>query len=116
MADRLEIARRNPPRLDARSGVPVDSAARCSGASFARPFELDPAHEEVRQRGSDEKFRHRAGRATSVPYRPGRDLSPFRFAIPVRQIDPPDRSARSVGRIAKDEDIGLPVEDLFRNR
>jgi hypothetical protein len=42
--------------------------------------------------------------------------SPFRFAIPVRQIDPPDRSARSVGRIAKDEDIGLPVEDLFRNR
>jgi len=53
--------------------------------------------EEVRQRGSHKQFRHPDGRATTVPFHPGRDISP----ILLRQIA---------------KDIGLPVEELLRNR
>ena len=52
---------------------------------------------EVRQRGSHKQFRHPDGRATTVPFHTGRDISP----ILLRQI------AR---------DIGLTVEDLLRHR
>ena len=38
--------------------------------------------EEVRQRGSHKQYRHADGRCTTVPYHPGRDLSP----ILLRQI------------------------------
>ena len=37
---------------------------------------------EVRQRGSHRHFRHKDGRATTVPVHPGRDISP----ILLRQI------------------------------
>jgi len=37
---------------------------------------------EVRQRGSHKQYRHADGRCTTVPYHPGRDLSP----ILLRQI------------------------------
>ena len=33
--------------------------------------------EEVRQRGSHKQYRHPDGRCTTVPYHPGRDISPF---------------------------------------
>ncbi len=42
---------------------------------------------EVRQKGSHKQFRHSDGRATTVPFHPGRDISP----ILLRQI------ARDVG-------------------
>jgi predicted RNA binding protein YcfA (HicA-like mRNA interferase family) len=32
--------------------------------------------EEVRQRGSHKQFRHEDGRATTVPFHRGRDVSP----------------------------------------
>ncbi|NIM52623.1 MAG: addiction module toxin, HicA family [Gemmatimonadales bacterium] len=32
--------------------------------------------EEVRQRGSHKQFRHPDGRVTTVPFHPGRDVSP----------------------------------------
>ncbi len=38
--------------------------------------------EEVRQRGSHKQYRHADGRCTTVPYHPGRDISP----ILLRQI------------------------------
>jgi predicted RNA binding protein YcfA (HicA-like mRNA interferase family) len=31
---------------------------------------------EVRQRGSHKQFRHQDGRITTVPFHPGRDISP----------------------------------------
>ena len=52
---------------------------------------------EVRQRGSHKQYRHPDGRGTTVPFHPGRDISP----ILLRQI------AR---------DIGLPVEELLKHR
>jgi predicted RNA binding protein YcfA (HicA-like mRNA interferase family) len=52
---------------------------------------------EVRQRGSHIQYRHPDGRCTTVPYHPGRDLSP----ILLRQI------AR---------DIGLTVDELLVHR
>ena len=42
---------------------------------------------EVRQKGSHKQFRHADGRATTVPFHPGRDISP----ILLRQI------ARDIG-------------------
>ena len=33
--------------------------------------------EEVRQRGSHKQYRHSDGRCTTVPYHPGRDISPI---------------------------------------
>ena len=52
---------------------------------------------EVRQKGSHKQFRHADGRSTTVPFHPGRDLSP----ILLRQIA---------------KDIGLTVEDLLKHR
>jgi predicted RNA binding protein YcfA (HicA-like mRNA interferase family) len=52
---------------------------------------------EVRQRGSHKQFRDGKGRATTVPYHRGRDISPV-----------------LVRRIA--EDIGLTVEEFLARR
>ncbi|MBX9904596.1 MAG: type II toxin-antitoxin system HicA family toxin [Burkholderiales bacterium] len=52
---------------------------------------------EVRQRGSHKQFRHPDGRATTVPFHTGRDLSP----ILVRQIA---------------KDIGLTTEQFIQHR
>jgi predicted RNA binding protein YcfA (HicA-like mRNA interferase family) len=52
---------------------------------------------EVRQKGSHKQFRHANGRSTTVPFHPGRDLSP----ILLRQIA---------------KDIGLTVEELLKHR
>ncbi|MBI4753107.1 type II toxin-antitoxin system HicA family toxin [Candidatus Desantisbacteria bacterium] len=49
---------------------------------------------EVRQRGSHKQYRHFDGRYTTVPFHPGRDISP----ILLRQIA---------------KDIGLTVEELI---
>jgi predicted RNA binding protein YcfA (HicA-like mRNA interferase family) len=49
---------------------------------------------EVRQRGSHKQYRHDDGRCTTVPFHPGRDISP----ILLRQIA---------------KDIGLTVEELI---
>ena len=46
---------------------------------------------EVRQKGSHKQFRHADGRATTVPFHPGRDISP----ILLRQI------ARDIGMTAE---------------
>ena len=53
--------------------------------------------EEVRQRGSHKQFRHPDGRATTVPFHEGRDISP----ILLRQIA---------------KDIDLTLEELLANR
>ena len=52
---------------------------------------------EVRQRGSHKQFRHRDGRATTVPVHAGRDISP----ILLRQIA---------------KDIGMTVDELLKHR
>lgn len=52
---------------------------------------------EVRQRGSHKQFRHPDGRATTVPFHAGRDISP----ILLRQIA---------------KDIGLNVQELLKHR
>lgn len=52
---------------------------------------------EVRQRGSHKQFLHPDGRGTTVPFHPGRDISPLLLR-----------------RIAKD--IGLTVEELLDQR
>lgn len=52
---------------------------------------------EVRQRGSHKQFRHLDGRATTVPFHAGRDISP----ILLRQIA---------------KDIGLTVDELLKHR
>jgi predicted RNA binding protein YcfA (HicA-like mRNA interferase family) len=52
---------------------------------------------EVRQRGSHKQFRHPDGRATTVPFHAGRDISP----ILLRQIA---------------KDIGLTVDQLLQHR
>ena len=49
---------------------------------------------QIRQRGSHKQFRHPDGRVTTVPYHPGRDVSP----ILLRQIC---------------KDIGLTLEEFF---
>jgi predicted RNA binding protein YcfA (HicA-like mRNA interferase family) len=49
---------------------------------------------EVRQRGSHKQYRHPDGRATTVPFHGGRDVSP----LLLRQIP---------------RDIGLTVDDLL---
>jgi predicted RNA binding protein YcfA (HicA-like mRNA interferase family) len=48
--------------------------------------------ELVRQRGSHQQYRHADGRGTTVPFHPGRDISP----ILLRQI------ARDVGLAAEE--------------
>jgi predicted RNA binding protein YcfA (HicA-like mRNA interferase family) len=52
---------------------------------------------EVRQRGSHKQFRHPDGRGTTVPFHPGRDISPI-----------------IVSQIAKD--IGSTIEDFLKHR
>ncbi|MDA8109593.1 MAG: type II toxin-antitoxin system HicA family toxin [Betaproteobacteria bacterium] len=52
---------------------------------------------EVRQRGSHKQFRHPDGRATTVPFHAGRDISP----ILLRQIA---------------KDVGLTVDELLKHR
>jgi len=47
---------------------------------------------EVRQRGSHKQYRHPNGRGTTVPFRAGRDISPFLL----RQI------AKDIGMNAQD--------------
>jgi len=50
--------------------------------------------EEVRQRGSHRQYRHPDGRGTTIPFHPGRDISPTLL--------------RKIAR-----DIGLRVEKLL---
>ena len=49
---------------------------------------------EVRQRGSHKQYRHANGRCTTVPFHPGRDISPFLL----RQIA---------------KDIGMTIQDFI---
>ena len=41
---------------------------------------------EVRQRGSHRQYRHPDGRGTTVPFHPGRDLSPALLRVIARDI------------------------------
>lgn len=50
---------------------------------------------EIRQRGSHKQYRHADGRATTIPFHKGKDISP----ILLRQIA---------------KDIGLTVEELIQ--
>ncbi|HEV2330116.1 MAG TPA: type II toxin-antitoxin system HicA family toxin [Verrucomicrobiae bacterium] len=52
---------------------------------------------EVRQRGSHRQFRHSDGRGTTVPFHPGRDISP----VLLRQIA---------------KDIGITPQEFVSNR
>jgi len=52
---------------------------------------------EVRQKGSHKQFRHEDGRATTVPFHKGRDISP-----------------RLLQQIAKD--IDLTIEEVLKSR
>jgi predicted RNA binding protein YcfA (HicA-like mRNA interferase family) len=52
---------------------------------------------DVRQRGSHKQFRDSAGRCTTVPFHPGRDIAPTLL----RQIA---------------KDIGLTVDELLKHR
>ncbi|MGH8121737.1 MAG: type II toxin-antitoxin system HicA family toxin [Rudaea sp.] len=52
------------------------------GLPVLKPHELVRCLErldfvEVRQKGSHKQFRHADGRATTVPFHPGRDISPI---------------------------------------
>jgi predicted RNA binding protein YcfA (HicA-like mRNA interferase family) len=57
---------------------------------------LELGFTEVRQRGSHKQFRHPDGRATTVPFHPGRDISPCLTRQIARDIgmDPKDFTAR----------------------
>ncbi len=52
---------------------------------------------EVRQKGSHKQFRHKDGRATTVPFHKGRDIAP-----------------RLLRQIASD--INLTIEEFLENR
>jgi len=52
---------------------------------------------EARQRGSHKQYRHPDGRSTTLPFHPGRDISP----ILLRQIA---------------KDIGLTIEEFMKHR
>ncbi len=52
---------------------------------------------EVRQKGSHKQFRHKDGRATTVPFHKGRDIAP-----------------RLLRQIASD--INLTIEEVLENR
>jgi predicted RNA binding protein YcfA (HicA-like mRNA interferase family) len=43
--------------------------------------------EEIRQRGSHKQYRHADGRCTTVPYHPGRDISPILLRQIVKDIN-----------------------------
>lgn len=49
---------------------------------------------EIRQRGSHKQFRHSDGRVTTVPFHPGRDISPTLL--------------RQIAR-----DVGLSIDELL---
>jgi predicted RNA binding protein YcfA (HicA-like mRNA interferase family) len=51
---------------------------------------------EVRQRGSHKQFRHADGRGTTVPFHPGRDITP----VLLRQIA---------------KDIGLSIDEFLNH-
>ena len=53
--------------------------------------------EEVRQRGAHKQFRHPDGRGTTVPFHPGRDVSPTLL--------------RQIAR-----DIGLSIDEFLESR
>lgn len=53
--------------------------------------------QEVRQRGSHKQYRHADGRATTVPFHKGRDISP----VLLRQIA---------------KDIGLTVDEFLKTK
>ncbi len=53
--------------------------------------------EEARQRGSHKQYRHPDGRGTTVPFHPGRDISP----VILRQIS---------------KDIGMTLPDFLTYR
>ena len=72
-------------------GVPVLKPREVTAILHALGFA------EVRQRGSHKQFRHRDGRATTVPIHAGRDISP----ILLRQIA---------------KDIGVTMDELLRHR
>jgi len=57
----------------------------------------DLGFQEVRQRGSHKQYRHPDGRCTTVPFHPGRDISP----ILLRQIV---------------KDISLTMDEFLRHR
>ena len=61
----------------------------------------DQGFVEVRQRGSHKQFRHTDGRATTVPFHQGRDISP----VLLRKI------ARDIGMTAE-ELLNEPDADL----
>lgn len=42
---------------------------------------------EVRQRGSHKQYRHSDGRATTLPFHPGRDISPILLRQIAKDID-----------------------------
>ena len=42
---------------------------------------------EARQRGSHKQYRHPDGRATTVPFHPGRDISPILLRQIAKDID-----------------------------
>ena len=52
---------------------------------------------EVRQRGSHKQYRHSDGRGTTVPFHPGRDISPFLL----RQIA---------------KDIGMTIQEFMSHK
>ncbi len=52
---------------------------------------------ELRQRGSHRQYRHPDGRGTTVPFHPGRDISP----ILLRQIA---------------KDVGVTIDELLMHR
>jgi len=52
---------------------------------------------EIRQRGSHKQYRHPDGRGTTVPFHPGRDISP----LLLRQIV---------------KDVGLTIEEFLSRR
>ncbi len=71
-------------------------------APVLRPKELAAILErlgfrEDRQRGSHKHYRHADGRGTTIPFHPGRDISP----ILLKQIA---------------KEIGLTVDELTRDR
>jgi predicted RNA binding protein YcfA (HicA-like mRNA interferase family) len=53
--------------------------------------------QEIRQKGSHKQYRHPDGRGTTIPFHPGRDISP----ILLRQII---------------KDIGLTVDEFLQHR
>jgi len=71
--------------------IPVLSAKKIASILVQLGFQV------VRQHGSHKQFRHIDGRGTTVPFHPGRDISP----ILLRQIC---------------RDIGLTVEEFIQNR